>query len=44
MSNITKEDKKTYSCPMHPDEKSNEPGKCPVCSMNLVEDDSNKDE
>ena len=25
-----------YSCPMHPDVKSDKPGKCPKCGMNLV--------
>ena len=25
----------TYQCPMHPDQMSNEPGKCPVCKMDL---------
>ena len=24
-----------YVCPMHPEVKSNEPGKCPKCGMNL---------
>ena len=26
----------TYTCPMHPEVVSNEPGKCPECGMNLV--------
>jgi hypothetical protein len=26
----------TYTCPMHPDVKSDKPGKCPKCGMNLV--------
>src|SRR5437773_6338300 len=25
-----------YSCPMHPDMKSNSPGKCPICGMQLI--------
>src|SRR5436309_9266007 len=25
-----------YSCPMHPDMKSNSPGKCPICGMKLI--------
>ncbi|MBI1767152.1 MAG: heavy metal translocating P-type ATPase [Bacteroidetes bacterium] len=25
-----------YTCPMHPDVVKNEPGKCPICGMNLV--------
>jgi YHS domain-containing protein len=27
--------KAVYTCPMHPDVKSDEPGKCPKCGMNL---------
>ncbi|MBI5215911.1 MAG: hypothetical protein HY960_09165 [Ignavibacteriae bacterium] len=27
--------KETYSCPMHPEVKSDKPGKCPKCGMNL---------
>lgn len=26
-----------YTCPMHPDVTSSQPGKCPECGMNLVE-------
>lgn len=26
----------TYTCPMHPEVKSEKPGKCPKCGMNLV--------
>lgn len=26
-----------YSCPMHPEVKENEPGRCPKCGMRLVE-------
>jgi len=26
-----------YTCPMHPQVLSHEPGKCPICGMNLVE-------
>jgi membrane fusion protein, copper/silver efflux system len=26
----------TYSCPMHPSYKSDQPGSCPICSMKLV--------
>jgi Cu(I)/Ag(I) efflux system membrane fusion protein len=28
--------KELYTCPMHPDVISDQPGKCPKCSMNLV--------
>lgn len=27
--------KEVYTCPMHPDVKSDKPGKCPQCGMNL---------
>ncbi|MEO7265088.1 MAG: heavy metal-binding domain-containing protein [Ferruginibacter sp.] len=26
----------TYTCPMHPEVKSDKPGKCPKCGMGLV--------
>ncbi len=26
-----------YTCPMHPEVISDEPGRCPVCGMTLVE-------
>lgn len=29
--------KKSYTCPMHSSVKSEKPGKCPDCGMNLVE-------
>jgi len=32
----TAQTKGEYVCPMHPDVKSNEPGKCSKCGMNLV--------
>lgn len=25
-----------YTCPMHPDVTSDEPGECPICGMDLV--------
>jgi mercuric ion binding protein len=28
-----------YACPMHPTQQANEPGKCPICKMNLVSKD-----
>lgn len=28
--------KSGYTCPMHPEIKRSEPGKCPICGMNLV--------
>ncbi|MCD8557291.1 MAG: efflux transporter periplasmic adaptor subunit, partial [Shewanella xiamenensis] len=27
---------KTYTCPMHPEVESHEPGRCPKCNMFLV--------
>lgn len=32
----------TYSCPMHPEVKQNEPGRCPKCGMQLVEQKKDK--
>jgi len=29
--------KKIYTCPMHLDVKSDEPGSCPECGMSLIE-------
>ena len=29
--------KKAYTCPMHSEVKSDGPGSCPKCGMNLVE-------
>ena len=29
--------KKMYTCPMHPEVRSDKPGKCPKCGMELVE-------
>ncbi len=31
-----KQVKEVYTCPMHPDVKSDKPGKCPKCGMSLV--------
>ncbi len=30
-------DKTTYTCSMHPEIKSDKPGKCPKCGMKMVE-------
>lgn len=32
----SKTNQATYSCPMHPDEVSNKPGKCAKCGMDLT--------
>lgn len=32
---IQKKEKTVYTCPMHSDVKSDKPGKCPKCGMNL---------
>ena len=32
-----------YYCPMHPEETSDKPGRCPICGMNLVLKDKNKE-
>lgn len=31
----SKEAAVSYTCPMHPEVKSEKPGKCPKCGMNL---------
>ena len=35
--NENKEAMKTYTCSMHPEVKSDKPGKCPKCGMELIE-------
>lgn len=34
--NAYEKEKMLYTCPLHPEVKSNEPGKCPECGMDLV--------
>jgi hypothetical protein len=34
---IKSEVNKIYQCPMHPNEKSNQPGKCKLCKMEMKE-------
>jgi len=36
--------KDTCTCPMHPEVKSDEPGKCPECGMELVKKEDSKKE
>ncbi len=31
-----------YTCPMHPDVKSDKSGKCPKCKMDLVKENKDK--
>ena len=35
-SNINGEQSVLYTCPMHPEIQSNNPGKCPKCGMDLI--------
>lgn len=30
------EEKDIYTCPMHPEVKTDKPGTCPKCGMNLI--------
>jgi hypothetical protein len=39
MAQHENQDKKKYSCPMHPEVQSDQPGTCPKCGMKLVEKD-----
>jgi hypothetical protein len=32
---ISNDNKEEYTCPMHPEVKSDKPGKCPTCGMEL---------
>ncbi len=41
---ITSTDSIVYTCPMHPDVISAQPGKCPKCSMDLVQKKSSSQE
>ena len=34
---VTEQQQVQYTCPMHPEVLQDEPGKCPVCGMQLVE-------
>lgn len=34
---IWQKDKAMYTCSMHPEVKSDKPGKCPKCGMKMVE-------
>lgn len=34
----------TYTCPMHPQIKKNQPGQCPICGMNLVKAETSQPE
>ncbi len=34
------EKKQKYTCPMHPEVKSDKPGQCPKCGMDLVSENS----
>ena len=40
-SDITSEEKQLYTCGMHPEIISDEPGLCPICEMNLTPIKSN---
>ena len=37
MAHEANQDKKTYTCPMHPEVQSDKPGTCPKCGMKLIE-------
>lgn len=37
MTHERNQNKKTFTCPMHPEVQSDQPGTCPKCGMKLVE-------
>jgi transcription initiation factor IIE alpha subunit len=37
MAHEENQGKKTYTCPMHPEVQSDNPGTCPKCGMQLIE-------
>mgnify|MGYP001617950053 CR=1 FL=1 len=37
-----KDKNKVYACPMHPEVKSDKPGSCPKCGMDLVLEENEK--
>lgn len=37
MTNENNQKDKKYTCPMHPEVQSDQPGNCPKCGMELVE-------
>ncbi len=39
-SSSTAQAKEIYYCPMHPDQTSDKPGKCPICGMDLVKNEA----
>lgn len=42
MTNEINGNNKVYTCPMHPEVQSDQPGTCPKCGMELVEHDKHK--
>jgi len=44
MSHEKVQNEKTYTCPMHPEVQSDQPGSCPKCKMRLVEKGPNSEQ
>lgn len=42
MANESTQNSKQFTCPMHPEVQSDQPGTCPKCGMKLVEKDKEK--
>jgi hypothetical protein len=42
MEHSTNQKDKKYTCPMHPEVQTDQPGNCPKCGMKLVEKDKKR--
>jgi hypothetical protein len=43
-ASVSAQGAKVYACPMHPEQHSDHPGKCPICGMSLEPEPGGGDE